>query len=225
MCITRCHYNLAERVRREQVLASERATAKRAKRLYPSCTSLQTFLCIKEGLNIAFEHTLHVAALMFGAMVFHHLVRVQYVGAYLTPPFNFGRDACGESTRFLRLRGLTQCIQLAAYHFERFFLVLRLTALRGDVYRDAGRNVRHAHYRITFVHILTAGAAGACDRYVELLLRNVRLRQVFELRQHFDEREARLPLPRRIERRHTHEPMHTRFVLQGTVSTRAVDFE
>src|SRR6185437_1189657 len=112
-----------------------------------------------EAVDVAVEHPLDVADLVLGAVVLHHRVRVQDVGADLRPP----GDVFDLAARLRQLFGAFALLQLDQLRFQQLHrdrLVLGLRALVLALDDGVGRKVGDPHSGVGLVDVLAAGAGG-----------------------------------------------------------------
>ena len=109
-------------------------------------------------LYIALEHRVNVAGLDAAANVFHQLVRVEHVVAYLAAERVLHALAAQRRQLFCALL-LFELVELGAQNLERRLLVLQLRFLILAGHHNACGHVREAHGRIGGVHALTARPA------------------------------------------------------------------
>ena len=111
--------------------------------------------------------------------------------------------------------------RLQHLHRLRAVLVLRALVLAGD--DDAGRDVRDADGGVGDVDVLAAGAARSVRVDAQILLVDLDLDVVRQLRPDVERGERRVPARRLVERRDAHEPVDAGFGQQHAVGVVAVD--
>jgi hypothetical protein len=115
-----------------------------------------------KAFEVAVHHGLHVAGLLAGAEVLHHLVGLENVGANLAAK----ADLALLAVVLLHLGALLVQLQfveagLEHAHGRGAVLDLRALVLAGD--DEAARDVGDAHGRVGRVDALAARTAGAVD--------------------------------------------------------------
>ena len=95
--------------------------------------------------------------------------------------------------------------------------VLVLRALAVGVHGDAGRDVRDAHGGLGLVDVLAAGAARAHDVDAQVLLVDLDLDGLVDVRVDEDAGERGVPARLRVEGRDAHQPVHARLGAQPAV--------
>src|SRR3990172_11393323 len=143
----------------------------------------------EEGGEVAVKDGFGVAGLEAGAVVLHHLVGVEYVGADLVAPT--GRDVLALEARLLLGLALHFELQEAGFEdLERQVLVAALGALVLTADGDAGRDVGDADGGGVLLYVLATVTAGAEDVYAEIVGAEVDLGGAFDFGQDLDEGEG-----------------------------------
>ena len=116
-----------------------------------------------------------------GAEVLHHAVGMQDVGADLVSEADVGLPL-RDGGHLLLLLALLQLVEprLQDLHRHRLVLVLRALVLAGD--HDAGGKMRETDRRVGLVHVLAAGAARAVGVDAQVLVADLDLDVLLDVR-------------------------------------------
>src|SRR6185312_8746244 len=175
-----------------------------------------------QRVQVAVEHAVDVAHLQLGAGVLAHLVGLQHVAADLAAEVNVELGVL----HLARLRPLLfqlMLVQTGAQNLHRHVLVLVLAALVLALHHDVGRQVDDAHRRVGHVDMLSALAAGAEGVNAQILVADVDLDAVVNLRADEHAGKRGVPPLGLIEGRDAHQPVHARLRLQQSVGVLALD--
>src|SRR5450631_3939473 len=169
-----------------------------------------------ELVEVAVQDRVDVADLEARPMVVRLLVGGEYVRPDLAPPLD--RLLLGvDVAHFFLLLLLFDLEQLRAQDAHRGRLVLVLGALAVGVHRDPGRDVRDADGGFGLVDVLAAGAARAHDVDAQILVVDLDLDGLVDVRVDEDAGERGVPPRLAIVRRDAHQPVHARFGAQPAV--------
>src|ERR1700735_496565 len=177
-----------------------------------------------EGIQIAIDNFIHIAALKFCAVVLDELVRLHGVGANLAAEADFGLRGVKFMEGFAALFQF-ELVKLRAEDFHSPFAVLVLAALVLALNDDAGWKMRDADGGFDFVDVLPAVAAGAecVDAKIVGLDHDVDF--VVDLRDDEHGGEGRVAAGGLIERRDAYEAMHAAFTREHAVSIFSRDLD
>src|SRR5262245_61233266 len=136
--------------------------------------------CANEAVEVALEHSLHVAELGVGAVVLHALLRVERVGADLAAEPDLPLlPAQRRHLLFVLLPRVV--VEPRAQHLHRRGAVLVLRPLVLALHDDAGGQVREADRRVGLVDVLAARSARAIGVDAQVVLVDVDLDRIVDL--------------------------------------------
>src|SRR5882762_141826 len=173
---------------------------------------LPTQFRLDKHVDFAVHHGLDIARFRAGAVIFHHLVRLKNVGANLAAPGYISLFSV-LPIDFGALLILLDFVKLGLQHFHRELAIAPLAALclAGD--NDSTWLMQNPHGSFDFVDVLPALAATA--KCVDLKVGRINFYRGsisnFGNNIHTSERSV-TPLVC-VERRDTHQPVHTAFGL------------
>ena len=160
---------------------------------------LSSQIGVDEDVEPAVENGVGVADLHLGPEVLAPLVGLEDVIADLAAEADLGFLVVSLGVFGLTLLFL-EPDQLGLEQLQRQVVVLVLRPLGPRLGGDSGRDVRVAHARFGLVLVLAAWTAAPEDVALQLVVLQLDVDRVVDLRHHLDRRKRRLPLVRRAER-------------------------
>ena len=113
--------------------------------------------------------------------------------------------------------------QLAAQHIHRHLAVLVLAALHLAGHHDAGGQVGQTHRRGGLVDLLSAGAAGAVNVHLDILLTDLDVDVLVDLRHDLQRSKGGLAAAAGVKGGDPHQPVHAVFGFQKAVGVQPFD--
>src|SRR5215813_6299218 len=177
-----------------------------------------------QPIEIAIQDAIRIAESQLAAQILHQLVGCEHVVADLAAEIDVQLGILGLA----RLRPLLlqlEFVEACAKLLERAVTVFMLRTFVLALYYDAGWEVRDSHGRIGHVDVLPARARRAERVDAQILVLNIDLDFVVDLR--IDEHAGKAGVPPRVgvERRDANQAMHADLALQEAVGVFAIDLE
>ena len=169
-----------------------------------------------EGIQVAVENLVHVAAFNFCAVVLDELIGLHGVGANLAAEADFGLGGIEFMQGFAALFEF-ELVKLGAEDFHGPFAILVLAALVLALNDDAGRKMGDANGGFDFVDVLAAVAAGAECVDAKVVGFDYDVDFVVDFGDDENGREGCVAAGGLIERRDAHEAMHAAFTHEHAV--------
>ena len=157
-------------------------------------------------------------------MILHQGVGLHDIGADLAAPADF-LDLAADVGELFGILLLLQKVQLGLQHLHGLVFVLELGALVLALHHDACRKVRDTDSRGSLVDMLAARAAGAVGVDAQILIPDLDVDIVVDLRHHVQRHEGGLPLALGVERGDADQTVHALLRFQIAVGVLSVHLE
>ena len=177
-----------------------------------------------EGVQVAIEDFLDIAALDFSAVVFDELVGLHRVGTNLAAETDFGFGGVEFVERVASFFQF-ELVELRAQNFHGDFAVLVLATFVLALHHDVRGQVRQPDRAGRFVDVLAAVAAGAESVNAQVVGLDVDFDAIVDFRDDEGGGEGGVATRGLIKRRDTHEAMDTALAGEHAVGVFTFDLD
>ena len=155
-------------------------------------------------------------------MILDHGVGHKHIGADLAAPGDLLLHAL-DVLDLIQVLALLDLHQLTAQHIHGDLAVLVLAALHLAGHHDAGRQVGQAHGTGGLIDLLPARAAGPVHIHLDVLLADLDIDILVDLRHDLQRGKGGLTAAAGIEGRNTHQAVHAVFGFEEAVGVHSLD--